>query len=993
MWKRIGRAAVVAAVCGCVPSTALAQGGNAVINGTVFDQAKAVLPGVTVTATNEATGLTREAVTGPEGRFVIPTLNPGTYTVRTELPGFQPQTREGLAVRIGQELTLDFTLSVAGIAETVTVTTEAPLIEVTTSRIGAVVNDQQIDTLPSQGRNHLSLMQLVPGLIPDLEPGEFEGGNFNANGRAATSNLFTVDGAANQDTDGGGTGFVARVTLDSMAEFQVLTHQYTAEFGGSSGVIVNAVTKGGTNQFSGRGFYYLEDDSLRARDAFLDEDEEKPESGRDTFGFNIGGPIIRNRAFFFFNAERNLVEQAVVHEMPAEAAPLAVSYADATIIKALSTFARVDYTAGQHNFSLRHVFERAPALGEDYECCQTLDNRQVELDGNDRMINASWTWVIGNRATNELRLSQAGQDRRDANLAYVGVDEADWSKSGWIKGLEYIGLAGRDQFDIGATNEYEDFTTGLAPAHGGADSRNRAVSNIFTLISGDASHTMKAGVTVNNITDDPQRIGGGDNGIFEFRHNRPFDPANAFTYPAVFSIVMGDIEFSNKDRWTNGFVQDQWRMNENLTLNLGLRYDYQTLTPNTKNAFGPRAGFAYDPVGDGRTVVRGGIGKFYEYHLLPVLNNLTRRAVFSQTFVFETDEDTSADRGIIPTIHVCLQPVRTSRGLAAISPACRAVLTQVRNSLTPGAGAEFVNPEPWLEGDRKMGYLWGYSFGVQRELMPNLAVGADYVGHQGRDQTAQIDISEGPVGANGRVTRLTAAQFDPAGVLIPAGARATRFNRVLQYQTRDDLNNDFNSLEVSLDKRFSNRWSGKVAYTLSYAKEVVPQGSSLNARLSDDQNPRADYGRSSSDNRHAIVFGGSVNPFGGLNVGAIYRYYSGYPINETIGSDVNGDRDNNDRPVRGIHDATLPIVSEVDSSGRAIRNGIDGESSRLLDVQVQYVFGLPGTQTLGLFWETYNALNTINFGNPTGNRNSRRFLVPDEAGPMRSMQLGVRYTF
>jgi hypothetical protein len=141
------------------------------------------------------------------------------------------------------------------------------------------------------------------------------------------------------------------------------------------------------------------------------------------------------------------------------------------------------------------------------------------------------------------------------------------------------------------------------------------------------------------------------------------------------------------------------------------------------------------------------------------------------------------------------------------------------------------------------------------------------------------------------------------------------------------------------------------------------------------------------------VFGGSVNPFGGLNVGAIYRYYSGYPINETIGTDVNGDRDNNDRPVRGIHDATRPIVSEVDSSGRAVRNGIDGESSRLLDVQVQYVFNLPGTQTLGLFWETYNALNTINFGNPTGNRNSSRFLVPDEAGPMRSMQLGVRYTF
>jgi hypothetical protein len=108
---------------------------------------------------------------------------------------------------------------------------------------------------------------------------------------------------------------------------------------------------------------------------------------------------------------------------------------------------------------------------------------------------------------------------------------------------------------------------------------------------------------------------------------------------------------------------------------------------------------------------------------------------------------------------------------------------------------------------------------------------------------------------------------------------------------------------------------------------------------------------------------------------------------------VNGDRDNNDRPARGVHDATRPILSDVDETGRAVRNGIDGEDSKNLDLQVQYVFNLPANQTFGLFWETYNALNWINYGNPTGNRNSRNFMVPVEAGPMRSMQLGVRYTF
>jgi hypothetical protein len=534
--------------------------------------------------------------------------------------------------------------------------------------------------------------------------------------------------------------------------------------------------------------------------------------------------------------------------------------------------------------------------------------------------------------------------------------------------------------------------TGLAAAHGGADSRNYAISNIFTFITGDAAHTVKGGFTYNDVADSPQRIGAGDNGIFEFQHNQPFDPANAFTYPLLFSIVLGDIEFESQDEWTQVFIQDQWRVHPNLTLNLGLRYDYQTLTPASKDAFAPRLGFAFDPGGTGKTVVRGGIGKFYEYHLLPVRGNLTRRAVFGQTFVFETDEDLSADEGAIPA-DPCLQPTGAN-GIASIGPACRALLTDLRNSLTPGAGEEFVNSEPWLDNeDRRMGYLWSFSVGMQREIFPNLAVGVDYVGHRGYDQTAQIDISEGPPGPDGRVTRLTADEFDPTGTLIPEAARATNFRRVLQYQTRDDLNTDFDSLEISLDKRFSDRWSGRMAYTLAYSNDVVPNSSALNARLSDDQNPQTDYARANFDNRHAFVTSVSVNPWGGLNVGGIFRYYSGYPINELIGTDVNGDRDNNDRPVAGVHDLERPIESELDGNGRAVRNGIDGENTTLLDLQVQYVMNLPASQTLGFFWETYNALNTINYGNPTGERNDDNFLVPVEAGLMRSMQLGIRYTF
>jgi len=175
MLRRIGRGVLAIALASGLPSAAWGQAGRAEMAGTVFDQAKAVLPGATVTATNEATGVTRETVTGPAGRFVMPTMEPGTYTVRVDIAGFQTQTRSGLVLAVGQEVTIDFMLQLANVAETVTVTGAAPIVEVTTSRIGTNLTTQDIDSLPTSGRAQLTLMQLVPGLTPALQPGTFEG--------------------------------------------------------------------------------------------------------------------------------------------------------------------------------------------------------------------------------------------------------------------------------------------------------------------------------------------------------------------------------------------------------------------------------------------------------------------------------------------------------------------------------------------------------------------------------------------------------------------------------------------------------------------------------------------------------------------------------------------------------------------------------------------------------------------------------------------------
>jgi hypothetical protein len=979
------RAALLSGLVVFPTGSAFAQAGRADMSGIVLDQGNAVLPGATVTVRHEATGAERIVVTGADGRFIVPTLTPGVYTITAELSGFRSQSRSGLTLNVGQELRVDLVLSVAGVTEDVTVTAAAPVIEPTASRVGTQITNAEIDTLPSIGRNQLSLMQLVPGLTPSLEVGGFNGGEYNANGRDRGSNLFMLDGMSNQQgRQGGSLGGMTRMTLDTMAEFQVLTHQYGAEYGGASGVVVNAVSRSGTNMFSGRTFFYYQDDKLNAVEHFAKlAGQENPDSGSKIFGASFGGPIVQNRAFFFVNYERNIYDQAVSLAFPPEAAPLAMAYTDTAKSRTHNTFLRGDYNLSQsHSLSAKFVNEAGWEIGDGWQDDRSLrDNIQRERNGGDRVAHVSWMAVIGTRATNELKFGRISQDTKNGPEALFDEN------------TNFIELAGRDEFDIPAMNEHPDYLAGSNPGRGAAEESNYSIDNVFTLVKSGwrGDHTIKVGAGFYRPGALPQITGGNSFGTFLFPTNLPFDPANSRTYPSLFSIRLGQVYFDITDKRTHGFVQDRWQLNNQLTLNLGFRYDYQTLTPGTKDAIAPRLGFAWDPGGDGRTVIRGGAGKFYEPLLLIIDTNLLQNAVIAPSFVYQTDEDESGLAGRIPA-NVCLQPAGVG-GRAVIGPACRALLNDIRNQVAAGS---FINTEPVVVGDRRMGYLWSFSLGVKRELIANMAASIDYVGNRGRDQTALIDINEPRLMPDGTRRRPGISVFDPTGELIPASARGAAFQRVRQFQTLDALNSDYNALELALEKRYSNRWSGRVSYTLAEANDVQAAalgGNNISTkRVADDLNPRSDYGRTAFDNRHAFASSVFVNPWRGLGVGAVFRAYWGVPINETVGSDVDGDRDNFDRPVRGVHDLTMPIRSEVDSTGRAIRNGIDGENLVLLDLRFQYMLQA-GPRSIGLFWEMYNATNRVNYGNPTGNRRSSDFMVPTSAHNPRTMQLGVRYSF
>lgn len=973
-------------------SPAFGQGGRAEINGTVFDQAKAVLPGATVTVTDENTGLERTTVSGEEGRFVIPTLVPGRYTIKAELQGFQTATRTGVTLNVGQELTVPLTLQIAGVAETLTVTGQAPLVESTVSRIGTNITSSEIDGLPSANRSQFSLMQTIPGLVPVLQVGSFEGGQFSANGQATTNNLFLVDGQNDNDSRRGGSqGTQARVALDAMAEYQVQTHQYGAEYGGSTGVIVNSVTRSGTNRVAGRVFEYYQDNKLQATDYFLRQaGEENPNSGSNVFGGSIGGPIVRNKLFFFANFEETRAKEAANLNFPASAAPLATSYSTTTGFTGPNSFLRLDYHVnGNNQLSFRWTREAILTENDSIENdLAILDAARHENDAGDIVVSASWTTVLNNRMTNEFKV---GHVRESLLQGSSLLFDDSW---------KFIGFHGVEPFGVGSQNNHPDYIAGPRNTYTQDLIRDVNVDDTLTWITG--KHSFKAGAAFGRNAALPQGTAANFTGLLTFPTNAPFNPADPTTYPYRFGVSMGQFEFDQIDRRASGYVQDKWEINNRLTLNLGVRYDWQKATPKTKDAIGPRVGVAYDLTGDGKTLVRGGFGKVYQYQQLAILATLLQRSVIAPTLAYDTTQVASpATTGTFPVrpgdanATACLNPVAGPKaGVAVISPACRTFLESLRTGVLAGGVVNNTTTGPIVDGDRRMAHTWAFSAGVKREIANNMAISVDYVGNRGRDNTGVIDINEGPLNAAGRVTRLGVNVFDPNGLLVPAAARNTTFVQFNQEQTKElgsALDTTFDSMEVGLEKRYSNRWSGRVSYTLAHCYDV--------GSIIIDSDPRLDYGRCDRDNVHAFATSGSVDIWKGLGAGFVFRAYSGYPINETVGSDVNGDGTNNDRPTRGLNDsATLPsglpgtIVSAVDARGVAVRNGIDGERKVILDGRMQYVHRL-GRYQAGFFLEIYNLTNYTNFGNATGARNSVNFLKTIVADNPRTAQLGFRLTF
>ena len=978
-WARVG---LLAAVCALsMPGVVLAQQRGS-ISGKVTDPDGLALPGATVTVKEQNTGYTRTAVTAATGAYTVPNLDPGRYTVSVTMPGFSTVTRKDQELLAGSAITLPLKLLAVGLQEEVTVEGQAPLVETTKSAVGGSLTKAEIEDVPSNFRNFTGLTQLIPGMTPNPAASTFEGGQVVANGTPAQSNVYLLDGAYNNDDRlGGSQGTQVRLVLDNIGEYQVLANSYSAEFGGGAGAVINMISRGGSNDFSGRVYTYFRDDKFNARGHFLPDGAAKPDERTLQMGVGLGGPIIKNRAHFYFTVEKDNEDIAGQKLFPAQAAPLATDFVGAFEVRAMNYFGRLDVQLNPSNFmSLRYVREKAPTRGEGFNTNnETIDAQNWEAD-LDELLSLSYTSTLSDRASNVLRVGAIHEQLDTGEQTYFAGDE-----------VKAIGFDGRDPFAIGQSNVHPSYITGK----GG----NGAQTTIKTLTFDDTfsyfvpslwggEHTFKAGAGMSFNQSDPRMTQ--SSGIFTFNTDSPYDPANPATFPRQFDITVGPpgdgFAVSSKDRRTYAFLEDKWRVSRKLTLNLGVRYDHQTLTPDSKNDIAPRLGFAWDVTGAGKTVVRGGVGRFFLY--LPVSADLQNQLAAVKTLFPAISINAASD-----TCRCVLRPdmitdSQGNPGVAVLSPAGQADLAARRDAVLAGST---YNRNPQMDSaGRQLANQWAFSFGASQQIGRHAAVSVDYVGNLSRDQSGVVDINE-PVngvrpGVNG---------FDPDGELIPPEARGTSYQRVLQVQSRPEFDGDYNSLQVAFVRRMANRWSGRVSYTLQKSN-YVGLGNPDNRRVWLDNEIGADSGRFASDRRHVLASTATVNVWKKLNISAVLSLISGSAINETIGSDANADNDTaNDRPIRGVNDTVRPIQSEVDSQGRAVINGLTGPESFLIDMSFRYQIPLGAGDKRGidLFYDIFNLLNRENFVNPSGNRASATFMVPTAAQFARQMQFGVRLRF
>src|SRR5437899_1925800 len=593
---------------------ALAQHGTSEIGGRVLDDQGAVLPGVSIVITNEETGLFREVTSGADGSYFASQLTPGRYRITAKLASFRTFERGGLVLAVGKTLTINITMAVGTLEQTVRVTAESPLVDTTSAKVGGNIGTDELSELPAMNRNYFAAVALLPGI--QFAPSNQMGNDtLVASGQTTQNNNVSVDGGYDADDAlGTSAGAQVRVPIEAIQEFQVITSMYDAEYGRASGAILNAVTKSGTNQFKGVLFAEAASNKLTAADYFVrTQNLTKPSAVRRDWGGVIGGPIVRNKAHFFFSLERQVDNPNRTRVFPTRPS---LTFSQAEDRTDWNTLIRFDHQINANNtWAVRWLREWAPQW-YTFGNRQTLESYQDETD-LDQTAVGTLTSVLSNSRVNTVRVARTWEHWWHGNACFRAQGPQN-NQEGFVFKQEAQG----DQALCPPQLDYLSFLAQASTESQGPWDSNYQIEDDYSwFVPGKkGDHDMKFGFRY-NYTELRRVSQVNSNGTFRFNTDLPFDPANPRTYPERFTIRTGAFnEFINNHTYEM-FAQDKWRVTPRTTLGLGIRYDLEiipldestnplfkggTKSPTDKNNFGPRIGFTHSIDEAGKSVVRGG---------------------------------------------------------------------------------------------------------------------------------------------------------------------------------------------------------------------------------------------------------------------------------------------------------------------------------------------------------------------------------------------------
>lgn len=980
------------------------------ISGVVTDQTGARLPGVKVTLHHVETGRVRTTLTDEAGRYDVPSLAVGSYEASAELAGFHTTVRKGITLTVASREVVDLSMQVGEVAEQVTVTGEAPLVNLSSAAVGEIVDDKKVRDLPLNGRDVSQLILLQTEVTTPRNKVHkmitSNGLTFNISGQRDISNVILLDGTDIIDARGAAGGAGGALTgVETVREFRVLTDNYSAEYGKALGGVITAVTKSGTNQFHGTAFEFLRNNHLDARNFF--DPGDVPQFKRNQFGGALGGPIRKDKTFFFgsYEGTRERLGMTVIKNVPSAGARQGfIGSQNVGLNPAVVPYLNVFPVPNGKDFGTgiaQNLFPFSQPLNEDFFTTR-LDQ---QFSPNDTFF-VRYTRSDSNKETTASD-RQANFPELNAALDQFATVEETHIFSPHLLNTLRVGVARTTpiQGEANPSTAAPPFVPGKTIGTlriGGLDAylgsnentpRNM-LQNLFEY-SDDVTrtigrHAIKMGMKVQRYQQNTS-FANRSRGVYFFRTLADFLQGNSYQFQAATPDTTSErsIRFT-----TYGFyTQDDLQLTSRLALNLGLRYEFTTVPIETHGRFSgfrdmykdsaltvgapfqnpgllnfsPRVGLSWDPTGSGKTAIRAGGAIFYQ-------------PVPTHAFFFANIQSSTPPFAKVATLlGTAQQPL--------IFPASYSVITR------PGAAISFnAYSNEYKISQPKVNR---FNFNIQRQIVPDLVVNVGYAGALGRDlQRLENFNTRIPKIVNGRIT------FNPSDPL-----RNPYFQEMRFFHT--DADSYYHGLSLSARKRFSHGLQLQASYTWSKSIDdaSTTTGGDFPGGSTGDRSvdfPASDRGLSSFDTRHNFVFNFSYDlPFGagsaiplsgvangilgGWQFSGIVTAASGLPASPQVARTLDWDGDGNTTTTDGRpdlkpgqkikypgtpdqwFDPNAFVLGPRNSFGNAGRNIIIGPGVQTFDfslVKNTAIHRISEAFNIQFRAELFNIFNRANFGQP-----------------------------